>query len=109
MPTVTSENRDEFIANEMAKNDVKKKEKQRPKASNAFFHRYKDVVTPDKDYFNFVKVNEPHVREYSTGIKNEVSKFTGLNDKQKAKKLHERMKEAVNHVTETWDYTKPEN
>jgi hypothetical protein len=23
--------------------------------------------------------------------------------------LHERMKEAVNHVTETWDYTKPEN
>ena len=27
--------------------------------------------------------------------------------KAEAKKLHEKMKDAVNHVTETWDYTKP--
>jgi len=102
MPTVTSHNREEFNKDEMSKKELNK-----PKASNIFYHRYKEKITPDKDYFNFVKVNEPHVKEYSSGIQKEIKGFTGLNEKQQAKKLHERMKEAVNHVTETWDYTKP--
>jgi len=104
MPTVTSSSREEFNEKEMAKKELK-----RPRASNIFYHRYKDKITPHKEYFEFVKTNEPHVKEYSSGIRDEVKKYTGLNEKQQAKKLHERMKEAVNHVTETWDYTKPEN
>jgi len=102
MPLVTSENREEFN-----KKELSKKELNRPRASNIFYHRYKEKIIPHKEYFEFVKQNEPHVKEYSTGIKDEVKKYTGLNEKQQSKKLHERMKEAVNHVTETWDYTKP--
>jgi hypothetical protein len=102
MPLVTSENKADFD-----KKELSKKELNRPRASNVFYHRYKDKVLPHKEYFEFVKQNEPHVKEYSSSIKDEVKRLTGLNEKQQAKKLHERMKEAVNHVTETWDYTKP--
>jgi len=102
MPLVTNKNREEFNADEMAKKDART-----PRASNIFYHRYKDKITPHKEYFEFVKTNEPHVKEYSLGIKDEVKRLTGLNEKQQAKKFHEKMKDAVNHVTETWDYTKP--
>ena len=102
MPTITSENKNDFIAAELAKKDLK-----RPKASNIFYHRYKDKIAPHKNYFEFVKTNEPHVKEYSSSIRDEVKRLTGLNEKQQAKKLHEKMKEAVVHVTDAWDYTKP--
>ena len=100
MPTVTSENREEFIKKKL-------KEKNKPNVKNDFYSKYKDKLTPHKDYFEFVKGNEPHIREHAGNISKKIKTFTGLNEKQQAKKHHEHMSEMRNHVTEAWDYTKP--
>jgi hypothetical protein len=108
MPTVTSENREEFNNAEMEKRS-QLKEKRKPSASNDFYSKYKDKLTPNKDYFEFVKGNELHIREHAGNISKKIKTFTGLNEKQQAKKHHEHMSEMRNHVTEAWDYTKPTN
>jgi len=106
MPTVTSENKAEFDRAEMEKNG-QLKEKRKPMPSNDFYSKYKEKLVPHKDYFGFVKENEPHIKEHASGIASQIKTFTGLNEKQKNKKYNERMGDMRNHVTEAWDYTKP--
>ena len=106
MATVTSKNKAEFDRNEMEKNG-QLKEKRKPMPSNDFYSKYKEKLVPHKDYFGFVKENEPHIKEHASGIANQIKTFAGLNEKQKNKKYNERMGDMRNHVTEAWDYTKP--
>jgi hypothetical protein len=102
MPTVTSANREEFIEKEM-----EKKEKRKPSPSNDFYSKYKEKLIPHKEYFEFVKGNEPYIKEHSKNIAEKIKTFTALNEKQKNKKYSEHMSDLKNHVTEAWDYTKP--
>ena len=106
MPTVTSKNREEFNADEMDKREVKK-EKRKPNVKNDFYSKYKDQLMPHKDYFEFVKKNEPHIKEHANGIADKIKTFTGLNENQKNAKYRDQMGDMRNHVTEAWDYTKP--
>ena len=106
MPTVTSHNKDEFVRNEMEKRS-QLKEKRRPSASNDFYSKYKEKWEPHKDYYGFVESNKPHIKEHANEIAEKIKTYTGLKEKEKNKKYNERMGEMRNHVTEAWDYTKP--
>ena len=108
MPLVTSENKADFDRKTMEKRG-QLKEKQKPKPSNDFYSKYKEKLVPHKDYFEFVKSNEPHIKEHLGEIASQIKTFTGLNEKQKNKKYNERMGDMRNHVTEAWDYIKPKD
>ena len=108
MPTVTSENKAEFDRAEMEKRD-QVKEKRKPSASNNFYSKYKEKLEPHKDYFGFVEKNKPHIKEHANEIADKIKTYNGLNEKEKNKKYNERMGEMRNHVTEAWDYTKPQD
>jgi hypothetical protein len=108
MPTVTSENKAKHDREFMEKRGSTK-EKNKPNVKNDFYSKYKDKLKPHSDYFEFVKQNEPHIKGHANEIANKIKTFTGLNEKEKNKKYRDQMGDMKNHVTEAWDYTKPNN
>ena len=71
-------------------------------AHNDFLSKNKNKLTPHKDYASFVKANSTHIQNHVDSIKKEINSFNGLDDKQKAKKLQDRMHRAKTEVTDAW-------
>jgi len=71
-------------------------------AHNDFLSKNKNKLTPHKDYASFVKANSIHIQNHVDSIKKEINSFNGLDDKQKAKKLQDRMHRAKTEVTDAW-------
>jgi hypothetical protein len=71
-------------------------------AHNDFLSKNKNKLTPHKDYTSFVKANSTHIQNHIDSIKKEINSFNGLDDKQKTKKLQDRMHRAKTEVTDAW-------
>lgn len=71
-------------------------------AHNDFLSKNKNKLTPHKDYTSFVKANSTHIQNHIDSIKKEINSFNGLDNKQKTKKLQDRMHRAKTEVTDAW-------
>ena len=71
-------------------------------AHNDFLSKNKNKLTLHKDYASFVKANSTHIQNHVDSIKKEINSFNGLDDKQKTKKLQDRMHRAKTEVTDAW-------
>jgi len=91
---VTSENKDEYIADKL--------NKLKPSHRNEFYSNYKDKLEYHPEYHSFVKANWPHIDEHVKKIKEQINKY-GISDKEKQKRINRQMEDSRTHVTEAWN------
>ena len=93
-------------------------EKRKP--YNSFFSTYQDKLMPNslpntgntfesENYMKFVNDNKPMLEEYVTSMKDKINSYSGLTEKQKAKKINDSMRDARVDVINTWKYLTEKN
>jgi hypothetical protein len=93
-------------------------EKRKP--FNSFFTDYQDKLMPNslpntgntfesENYMKFVNDNKPMLEEYITSMKDKINSYSGLTEKQKAKKINDSMRDARVDVINTWKYLTEKN
>jgi len=73
---------------------------------NQFYAKNKNSLTPHNDYQEFVKLNTNPIKNHINSIKEQISSFNGLSEKQKQKKFIEEMDRSKNEITQTWGHLK---